>query len=49
MEWLIKRLIKVGAKAGIMGGGGKSMWHQPSRWPDTSELSLDDKHFRKTG
>ncbi len=28
--------------------GGKSIWHQPSLWPDTTELCSDDKCVGKT-
>jgi hypothetical protein len=31
-----------------MVGGGKSVWHQRSLWPDTTELCLDDKCVGKT-
>ena len=33
MEWLIRRLIKVGAKCRITPGSGACISHRPSRWP----------------
>ncbi len=42
IQWLIKRLIKVGAKVATA-GGGISMWRRRFRWPDiTARCSGED-------
>ena len=36
IEWLIKRLIKIGAVSPITPGSGTFTWPRPSRWPITT-------------
>ena len=37
MEWLIRRLIKVGARVAYHNRSGKSVWLQPCPWPRTTK------------
>ena len=49
VEWLIKRLIKIGAGSPITPRSGTFTWPRPSRWPITTGqfLAMADAGFRE--